>query len=145
MARDPLAVVQQVRARAVEQVRRELAACLAAEAAIEVKLEELDRTAIRDRTAHEITEEAFRFQDMLQLRREAANNQREVILHEQKQAQAQSNTVRAALVAARVAEEAVTTLIGERRSHAAGEAARREQTDLEEVNRCRNGGDSNTR
>jgi hypothetical protein len=139
MARDPLAVVRQVRARTVEQARRDLAACLAAEAALAEKLEELDRAANRDRAAYGITEEAFRFQDMLQLRREAANDQRDVLLREQKQAEARSQAARAVLVAARVAAEAVTTLIGERASHAAGEAARKEQAELEEINRCRNG------
>ena len=137
MARDPMALLRQVRQRSVEQARRDLAVCLAAAAAAAARIDQLDQAIRDDRAAHALIEDAFRFQDMLHARRAAVEAERLAAMRELREAEARSEEARAVLVASRVDAEAVTALIAERADEAAGVEARREQSELEETNRCR--------
>ncbi len=95
----------------------------------------LDEAVRRDRTAHHSLEEALRFQDMFAERRAAVEAERAAAMRGLAEARARSAQVRAELVAARVAAEAVGAVIAERAAALAAEQARREQFDLEEAAR----------
>ncbi|HBK05316.1 MAG TPA: hypothetical protein DDZ81_05565 [Acetobacteraceae bacterium] len=137
MARDPLGAVRTIRERAVDRLRRDLAACLAAEAAVAARIAELDRAVQRDRAAHGAVEDPHRFQDMFAARRAAGEADRVAAVREHLQAAVRSEDVRAALVAARVAAEAVGAVIAERATARAIALGRREQLELEEAARSR--------
>lgn len=136
MARDPLRTVLAIRERAVDELQRELAACIRSEAEIAMRIAALDQAASRDRSFHQGLPEPHRFQDMFAVRRIAdavakASAERELVDAESRSAQARS-----ALVAARVEAEVVGAVIAERAALTATALARREQHELEEAARA---------
>ncbi len=135
MARDRLESVLTIRKRAVDGFRRDLAACVAAEAAVEMRIATLDQTVRLDRAAHGLLEDAHRFQDMFAERRLAEKAERATAMGALAEARARSAKVRAELVAARVAAEAVGAVIAERAGVLAAAQGRRAQFELEEAAR----------
>ncbi len=138
MARDRLRSVRTIRDRTVDGLRRDLAACVAAETAVEARIANLEDAVRRDRAAHGMLEDAHRFQDMFAKRRAAGETERAAAVRDLAEARARSAEVRADLVAARVAAEAVGAVIAERAGAVAITRVRREQTDLEEAARSGN-------
>lgn len=137
MAHDKLDAVRTIRTRAVDRFRRDLAACIAAEAVLAARVAGLDDAAGRDRAAHLTLEQAHRFQDMFAARRWAGDAERLTAMRDLSAAQARSAEVRTELVAARVAVETVGAVIAERTRALATGLARREQFELEEAARSR--------
>lgn len=137
MARDPLATVRTIRLRAVDRLRRDLSACMAAEAELAARVLTLGQGVLRDNSVHDSVKEAHRFQEMFAVRRAMDRADREAAAVELAAAQTRCAEVRAALVEARVAAEAVSAVIAERSIQTTAALGRREQHELEEAARPR--------
>jgi flagellar protein FliJ len=137
MARDPIRILLMVRRQAVEDARRVLAACLTAEAAAAVRLQQIDDEAQENRSAQLTIEDAHRFLETFARRVQASGAQRYGAEADLTAAQAQTAEARTAVVAARVATQALETLIAERAAADLVEANRREQHALDDMTRNR--------
>jgi flagellar export protein FliJ len=133
MAREPLRMLRTVRLFAVEQARRNLAAALAAEAAIVDQLRALDAAAERDRAANDAVAEAYLFADTFARSRQARAEARRLAEANLAAAEAVSAQARAGLTAARTAAEAVDLLIDERARVVEANAQKREQHALDDI------------
>src|SRR5947209_2353849 len=105
MARETMRILQAVRRRSVEEARRALGACLAAEAETADRLRALDDAASRDCQAHPELPEAHQFLDMFALRTQARASDRQEAELALAAAQAASAEARTATVTARTAAE----------------------------------------
>jgi flagellar biosynthesis chaperone FliJ len=137
MARDAMRMLRTVRRQSVEQARHVLAACLAVEVAAADRLRVIEATAQRDREANRALPEAHLFTDMFVRRLEVSAANRVVAEADLAAGQAACADARAALVAARTAEEAVQTLIQERAEAVEADDRRREQHALDDMARTR--------
>jgi flagellar export protein FliJ len=138
-------ILQTVRRRSVEEARSALGACLMAEKQAEDAIRAIDDKSRRDRAAHPTLQEAHCFLEMFARRVGASEMERRAAEAALTTAQAKTAEARAAVVAARTAEEAVETLIAERAAADEAEASRREQHALDDMARTRfNPGDPST-
>jgi flagellar biosynthesis chaperone FliJ len=137
MARDPMRMLRTIRRHAVEQARHALAACQRTEIDAADKLRTIDEAAECDRIAKRSLAEAYCFIDMFVLRLQASATERHAAEAALRTARAAADDARDALVAARMAAEAVETLITERADAAEADANRREQHALDDMARTR--------
>ncbi len=137
MARNPMQMLQKVRRQAVEQARHALARCLAAEAAIGDRLRAMNEAGERDRVANRTVVDAYLFTEMFSQRLQLVAAGRLSAEAELMSARATSTDARAALIAARMAEEAVETLIVQRTEAVDAIARRSEQHALDDIARTR--------
>ena len=98
-----------IRRRSVEEGRYALGACLTAEAQAAEAVQAIADAARRDRAAHETVEDSHRFLEMFVHRLRVSDTKRLSAEAALRAAQARSAEARAAVVAARMAAEAVET------------------------------------
>lgn len=137
MSRDPLDTLVRLRRSVVEDSRRALAACLEAEEAASTAMRGAEAAIFREQEAAAAIEagdgavEAFAA--WLPRGRQAVAQARDA----HGKAGAATVQARAVLAAARASVEAVDRLVANRAAARAAEAARREQTALDETTMCR--------
>jgi flagellar biosynthesis chaperone FliJ len=137
MARESIQILRAIRRRSVEEARYALGACLTAEAQAAAAVQAIADAARRDRAAHQAGEHAHQFLEMFVRHlgvSEAIRLSAEAALMA---AQARSEGARAAVVAARMAAEAVESLSAERAAADELKANRREQHALDDIARTR--------
>jgi hypothetical protein len=114
VARDPLAILQSVRLRSVEQARQALAVCLKAEAEAAGRVDFLDEAVKRDRAAGACLPDRQDFIQVFANRSDAVQLQRRAAVTALAAAQARVSEAQAEVADARTRAEAVEQLITER-------------------------------
>jgi flagellar export protein FliJ len=137
MARDPIHLLQAIRRRSLEEARQALGTCLAAEAKLAEKIQEIDVRSEIDREANQAMAEPHRFWEMFARRLQASEAERTAIAAALTTAKTRSDEGRLAVVAARTAAEAVDTLVARKAAAAQANSDRREQHALDDIARNR--------
>jgi flagellar biosynthesis chaperone FliJ len=137
MARDSLQVLLAMRRRSVEKARYALGACLAAELQAAAAIQAIADAARRDRAAYQSADHPDQFLEMYVRRLHVSDEKRLAAEAALRAARARSAEARAAVLAARMAAEAVETLSIERAAAAELEANRREPHALDDMARTR--------
>ena len=139
MGRDPLGVLLTVRQRTVDQSRQALAACLKAETAAIEAIRSIDYVIDQEQDAANQFPEHHCGTDTVAAWLGRVRAERMQAVATLAAAETQTAAARAVLLAARSAVQAVQHTIAERAVVARAEADKREQHDLDELARTRQG------